>query len=132
TSTEWRIPQGYEQVLETADQFGTKKQFMIFYDQRNLPEFLQDSAAQIAFIDALKKVLEQQLPSLDGISIDFEGLIQKEHRSSYVQFLERVKEAIGELKLSVAVPPPAFQYGYDLKRIGEIADEVILMAYDYT
>lgn len=77
----------------------------------------------------------------DGIVIDFEELIDNKDGISYKekfnQFLSKLKNALPEnKKLSVCVHPkrksPIRYYdAYDYKYIGQIADEVILMAHDY-
>lgn len=77
----------------------------------------------------------------DGIVIDFEELIDnkdgKAYKENFNQFLRKLRDALPEgKKLSVCVHPkrksPIRYYdAYDYRFIGQIADEVILMAHDY-
>lgn len=74
---------------------------------------------------------------IDGLDVDLEG-IAKSDRESFVQFLSEIKK-IAEaqnLRLSVTIQAQDgknFWFGaegQDIKAIGEIADEVRIMAYD--
>lgn len=80
----------------------------------------------------------------DGFIIDFEQLFDRyedrpgvSYRDKFTSFLRKLKDRMPAGKtLSAALPPrrqPGITYydGYDYKRIGAIADEVILMAHDY-
>ena len=80
----------------------------------------------------------------DGLIIDFEQLFDHyadrpgiSYRDKFAAFLQKLKDAMPAGKtLSVTIPPKrqpgiAYSDGYDYKRIGATADEVILMAHDY-
>ncbi|MFF2886370.1 glycosyl hydrolase family 18 protein [Paenibacillus sp. NPDC057967] len=130
-TTEYRIPKGYEEVLNKADQIG--KELMVFYNHANLKEFLKDKPAQTAFIESLVATLNNPAYSFTGVSIDFEGLKEVDSAADFVAFLQDVKKQMGSsYTLSVAVPPIHYYKGYDLAAIGKVADSVILMAYDFT
>lgn len=76
--------------------------------------------------------------NLDGILIDFEGIRNRpEHdatKKAFTRFIEKLSVETKKhgLKLSVALVPPnnAFS-GYEYKRLGQLADFIFLMAYDY-
>ena len=84
----------------------------------------------------IKSITERSKP-FDGVQIDFES-INKADGTAYLNFLAAVKKALPKDKLfSVAVmarwkehkeknPTDAFDYPF----IGEIADRVVVMAYD--
>lgn len=133
-ATEYSFPAGWEEAVSKADQLLMDKELMIFADNSNslVSRFLTDSLAQEAFIQSLGETLQENDHIFTGICIDFEGLKLAEEQELYVSFLEQLKSSIGDLSLSVAVPPIDYYKGYDLKGIGEIADQVIVMAYDYT
>ncbi|REK71189.1 glycosyl hydrolase family 18 protein [Paenibacillus paeoniae] len=132
-TTEYRIPNGYEEVLNKADQAGLGKELMVFYNDVNLKEFLKDKPAQTAFIESLLATLHNPAYSFTGVSIDFEGLKEAGSAADFVAFLQNVKKQLGSsYTLSVAVPPIHYYKGYDLAAIGKLADSVILMAYDFT
>lgn len=133
TSTEYKVPaDGWEEVVATADSFGVPKSLMVFSDSRSLPEFLQDQPAQEQFIEELKLVMDDSRYGYSGVLIDFEGLRLEEQRMPYTEFLKKVKAALTDEVLIVAVPPTQWYQGYDLKEIGLLADTVILMAHDFT
>lgn len=133
-SSEYRIPMGWESVIDHANEQKIIKHLMVFANNTGLKvgRFLQDQAARQAFIDSLHEALTDEGYTFDGVTIDFEGLMDTADREVYVSFLQEVKERIGEKSLSVAVPPINYYKGYDLYEIGMIADQVIVMAYDYT
>ncbi|WP_409342188.1 S-layer homology domain-containing protein [Paenibacillus sp. MBLB4367] len=128
----FKMPEGWNTVVDTAKQQALPDKLMIFSDNADgkLSRFLQDGEAKQSFIQSLKEQLIA-LP-MSGVSIDFEGLISGNDREPYTAFLRSVKEAIGAKTLSVAVPPVMYYKGYDLKEIGALADEAVLMAYDFT
>lgn len=74
-----------------------------------------------------------------GVDIDFE-YVYPEDRLAYIEFLRAIKEALGPLQkpLSVAVAPKyrdnqqgILYEGHDYRLIGEIADRVIIMTYEW-
>jgi len=132
TATVNRIPVGFEEVVAAAGQGQLSKELMVFYDSSNLIDFLKDKSAQTAFIDSLLVTLKDASYGFTGVSIDFEGLKEAGSAADYTAFLQLLKAELGSYTLSVAVPPINYYKGYDLKAIGELADTVILMAYDFT
>lgn len=91
-----------------------------------------------------KKVIEDIVNAatdkkFQGILLDFEGLglttDKTKTRSSFTNFVKEISKAAkgADLKLSLALHPLNSSYqGYDYKSLGQIADEIIIMAYDYT
>lgn len=127
-----RIPAGYEEVITAANTAGLSKELMVFYDGADLKHFLNDSGAQTAFIDSLMATLLDPSYGFTGVSIDFEGLKDADIADEYTSFLRALNDKLGTYTLSVAVPPIYYYNGYDLSEIGDIADTVVLMAYDFT
>jgi spore germination protein YaaH len=68
----------------------------------------------------------------DGVQIDFESVMRSDGEL-FNRFLADLKKGLGDKMLSVAVParrketPPD---PYDYKKVSDIADRVIIMAYD--
>lgn len=87
------------------------------------PEFgmREDLVAQIA--EASKR--------FDGVQIDFESVLA-EDANNYLDFLKLLKANLGGKTLSVAVPPRRAHVddAYDYAAVAEIADRIIVMAYD--
>ncbi|MOA13479.1 Spore germination protein YaaH [compost metagenome] len=101
-----------------------------------LTKIIEDSSYRDKAITDM--VTAAQDNHFEGILLDFEGLgltTDKElTRSSFTTFVKEVHTAAAAagLKLSLALHPLNSSYqGYDYKALGEIADELIIMAYDY-
>jgi spore germination protein YaaH len=131
-TTEYRIPSGWEEVVQTANAAKIEKSLMVYYGEKNLTDFLKDGPAQQAFIQSLQAVLTDARYGFTGVTMDFEGLMDASSAPDYSQFLKALKAAIPNYPLTVAVQPDYYYKGYDLKEISALADTVILMAYDFT
>lgn len=141
-SYEYYIPSGYQEVVTTLKDSGVKLHLGVFMDLSNgitdmlaSPEGREEAVEQImAELNASYKALGHNPYS--GVTIDFEGLraADKENFTSFLQALStRLKPE--EKTLYVCVSPVlktgAYYDGYNYRAIGEMADKVILMAYDY-
>lgn len=128
----YKLPEDWGIVADSANQNGLKGKLMVFSDnaEGKLSRFLQDAGAQKSFLESLKAQLA--ILPMSGVSIDFEGLLSETDKEPYTAFLRSVKGAIGGKPLSVAIPPIFYYKGYDLQAIGALADEAVLMAYDFT
>ncbi|MBP1964495.1 glycosyl hydrolase family 18 protein [Paenibacillus aceris] len=131
-STEYRIPTGWEEVVQSANTAKINKDLMVYYGEKNLKDFLKDEPAQKAFIQSLKAVVTDSKYGFTGVTMDFEGLMDEASAPDYILFLKALKAALPTYPLSVAVQPEYYYKGYDLKEISALADTVILMAYDFT
>lgn len=98
---------------------------------------LTNEAVQTTFINNIVNILQEK--NYYGLDVDFEYIYPYD-RQSYIQFLNRLKNTIAPLgyKLSVAVAPkyrddqPGILYeAHDYRAIGEIADRVIIMTYEW-
>jgi spore germination protein len=67
----------------------------------------------------------------DGVQIDFES-VHIDDRDNYISFLIDCRNRLGSKIFSVALPPRREFYmdPYDYEKIGQIADRIIVMAYD--
>lgn len=72
-----------------------------------------------------------------GVDSDIENIPQ-ELRAGYVDFLRELKARLGDRLLNVAVPPKydeasfAYARGHDYAGIGQVADRVYLMNYEFS
>ncbi|SMF77072.1 Predicted glycosyl hydrolase [Paenibacillus uliginis N3/975] len=130
----YSVPSGWESAIQIADQYQVQKELSVFSDNRDqkLSKFLKDLPAQKAFIQSVHDTMKNNPYGFTGISIDFEGLKNSSEQSDFVAFLKALRQELDGLTLSVTVPPTEWYKGYDLRQIGAIADQVIVMAYDYT
>lgn len=132
TTTEYKIPSGWEEAVQSANSASVDKDLMVYYGSPDLKDFLKDEPAQQTFIHSLQQVLGDAKYGFTGVTMDLEGLMESSSAPDYVYFLQALKKAVPAAKLNVAVPPDYYYKGYDLKEIGALADTVILMAYDFT
>lgn len=133
-TTEYRFPEDWQSAVQAAQAAGVSRDLMVYANNegRMLDAFLGDSLAQMAFLASLQAKIEALPDAFTGVTLDWEGLLDERLQNPYVDFLRQVKQAIGDRPLTVAVQPPFYYKGYDMAAIGELADRVILMAYDFT
>lgn len=96
---------------------------------------LSDKSLQNHLITEITSEIEKK--NYVGVDIDFE-LIDPNLAKEYVGFLKSVKKSIGNLPLTVAVAPKTsreqagiFYEGHLYHEIGEVADKVLLMTYEW-
>ncbi|MDD2586588.1 MAG: glycosyl hydrolase family 18 protein [Syntrophomonadaceae bacterium] len=125
----------YAEVLKIARDNGVKTHAsVVLMDRAALHKLLSSSKNRAQLIGNLMDKVKAD--NYDGVNIDFE-FIDYRDAALFTTFLEELKTAMGPDKdLSVAVfartgreswPTP-----YQYKKIGEIADLVVVMAYDYS
>ena len=124
----------YDQVLSFLRQRGIKAHAsVVFMDKEGLHTLLSSPQRRAHLISQLCRRAQQD--GYDGVNIDFE-FIPAADGPNFTRFLSELKSALDPGKeLSVAVfartagdnwPTP-----YEYSRIGGIADQVIVMTYDY-
>ncbi|QGT98747.1 Putative peptidoglycan hydrolase YvbX, NOT involved in spore germination [Candidatus Syntrophocurvum alkaliphilum] len=124
----------YEEILQFSHEQGinTHASVMLF-DPDQLNQLLRSPENRARLINNL--IQEVQSYNYDGVNIDFEFL--KPEDAPYLNiFLEELKYRLpADKTLSVAVfgrtANDRWPIGYDYQRIGEIADLVAVMSYDY-
>ncbi|WP_028987282.1 stalk domain-containing protein [Thermicanus aegyptius] len=139
SKTGWQRPDGWEKVLETSNEFHLRTEMVVHATDGDgtLSSLLGDKTAMERVVNQI--VAEAKL--FDGINLDFEGLgfkdTDEQRRSVQNRFSEFVRLLAEELKamdktLTLTLHAPNSAYpGYDYKTLGEIADKIIVMAYDY-
>lgn len=83
-------------------------------------------------VDKIIDGLLSAMDEFDGLQVDWE-LIPKRDADNFIQFLKKLKKGLGKKPLTVCVPARVKTLKndvYDYKRIGEIADRIMIMAYD--
>lgn len=82
--------------------------------------------------DVIVKDLLKAMKEFDGLQVDWE-LIPKRDADNFIQFLKKLKKGLGNKPLTVCVPARVKTLKvdvYDYQRIGEVADRIMIMAYD--
>ena len=142
-NNEWAVPEGYEQIVEELQNSGVQTNLNVFLsDATQAQTILNNAENRTAAVNAIMEEVTVTYKKLgrnpyEGVTIDFEGLRGSTLKQNFVAFLKELDTALtAEGKnLYVAVHPAtkdgSYYDGYDYKAIGEIADKVIMMAYDY-
>lgn len=124
----------YNQILQFARANGIKTHAsVVFMDREGMHTLLSNPTNRQRLVDNLANQAAQN--GYDGVNIDFEFLGQND-RDYFSLFLRELKARLGNKELSVAVfactKPVSWLAGYDYPAIGDIADRVVIMAYDYS
>lgn len=137
--TGWQRPEGWEKVLEAAKEYNLKTEMVVHVTDGDgtLSSLLADAGAQRKAIgDILGEARRYQ-----GVNLDFEGLgyqdSEEQLKTAQSRFTEFVRLLADKLKplglnltLTLHAPNSAYK-GYDYRALGELADRIIVMAYDY-
>ncbi|MFC9708618.1 stalk domain-containing protein [Paenibacillus sp. NPDC056933] len=123
-------------VAETADQ-NIKPYLMVYALDGNgeLTKVLSDNSMRQKSIDGITAAIAEN--GFGGVVLDFEGLGYKldavDQQKLLNNYIKQLKAALPkDTALSVAVPPLNSAYkGYDYKTLASIADDIIMMAYQY-
>ena len=124
----------YHQVLQYTRQRGIRTHLGVaLMDKEALHALLANKNYRQYLIQQLTQKVTAD--KYDGVNIDFE-FIPPADAQYFTQFLKELKAALGPGKmLSVAVfartGKESWPVAYQYKEIGQIADRVVVMAYDY-
>ncbi|MGB9920833.1 MAG: stalk domain-containing protein [Moorellales bacterium] len=137
--TGWQRPEGWEKVLEADRQYELRTEMVVHVTDQDgtLSSLLADPAARSRAATAIA----QEARLYQGVNLDFEGLGYRDRNEQLEavrgRFTEFVRLLAGELEplgltltLTLHAPNSAYQ-GYDYRALGELADRIIVMAYDY-
>lgn len=147
-SNEYYIPGGYDSATTYLESNGTPLNLSVFMDSSvslgtgsALGALLDSASGRSQAIAQIINELSISYQSIgknpySGVTVDFEGL-RSGSKSSFNAFLSELAPQVKALgkSLYVCVSPVlttgSYYDGYDYKTIGNLADKVILMAYDY-
>lgn len=139
SDTGWSKPDGWEQVLEKGEQFQLKTEMTVYLNDQNhlLTSLL---ANQSAMQQAIVQIM-QESKYYQGVNLDFEGLGLtetgeglKKVQQQFAEFVRQLDEQLSQSKktLTLTLHPLNSAYrGYDYSVLGELADRIIIMAYEY-
>ncbi|WP_053374918.1 S-layer homology domain-containing protein [Paenibacillus sp. FJAT-27812] len=127
-------PSDWKQAITAAESSTSTKTLMIFANTtfQKLGDFLMDADARKAFAVSVGEAAANPSYGFDRVAIDFEGLVPASYKEPLNELLRAIKAELGDAGLTVVVPPSYYYAGYDYKQIGELADQVVLMAYEFT
>ncbi|MGZ7446025.1 stalk domain-containing protein [Paenibacillus sp. TH7-28] len=127
-----------ESLVQTASGARTIPYLMVYAGdaQGELTKMIEDEELRKQTISDMISAAKDK--AFQGIMLDLEGLgLTTDKSATRKAFTAFVKQLSTEtksagLKLSLALHPLNSSYqGYDYKELGKIADELIIMAYDY-
>lgn len=124
----------YQQVLNFLDTNGIKSHAsVVFMDKAGLHTLLSSPGRRANLINQLYTQVNNS--NYNGVNIDFE-FIAASDADYFTTFLRELKTKLGPNKeLSVAVfartDSDNWSTGYDYRDIGEVADRIVVMSYDY-
>lgn len=144
-NNEWNVPSGYTDIVDYLNDYNVDTNLSIFMSASESDDaeiILSSGDNRTAAVNAIVDELTVEYRQLGynpygGVTIDFEGLRGADMRENYSAFLRELKGELDKIgkRLYVTVQPNmksgAYFDGYDFKAIGETADKIILMAYDY-
>lgn len=137
--TGWQRPEGWESVLAAAKKYHLETEMVVHLTDGDgaLTNLLTNPTA----VHKAVTEIAGEAARYNGVNLDFEGLGmtgQGEElikvKDSYTEFVRllAVELKAANLKLALSLHPPNSAYrGYDYQALGELADQIIVMAYDY-
>lgn len=136
--TGWQRPPGWEDVLKAAGEYHLRTEMVIHATDRS-GEISSVLSSQKAA--ALIEAITAEAALYDGVNLNFEefGLSKSSEElaaaqqllTDFVRLLS-VKLRAANKNLTLTIHPLNSAYkGYDYKALGELADRMIIMAYDY-
>ncbi len=132
--TGFHKPDGWPSVILEARLHGLKLMSMYFADSTSdIGSILDDPVLR----RRLALDIASSSADYDGVLIDFEGLgldevTAERDKTNFNEFLALLRDFLGKKTLAVALPPLSSPYkGYDHAYIGDIADFIVLMAYNF-
>lgn len=138
---EYFIPTGYQEVADYLAEGRTRLHLNVYMDGGAPRELLASPEGRTQAVSEIVNELTVSYRQLgrnpyNGVTVDFEGL-RAASRDEFTAFLTELgREVHGMGKtLYVCVSPVLlsgpYYDGYDYRAIADLADQVILMAYDY-
>lgn len=140
---EYAIPSGYEEVTDYLSNQDVPLHLSVFMDGEDLKSLLVSADGRDQAVEQIMNEVTVDYQTVgenpySGVTIDFEGL-RSAQRADFTAFLTALDAELEALSrdLYVCVSPilaegyDASYSGYDYAAIGDLADKLILMAYDY-
>lgn len=139
SATGWQRPDGWEQVLRAAAQYGLDTEMTVHMTDRDGQlEALLGNREACAWAAA---EIAREAALFGGVNLDLEGLglsatgqelarVRQDFTNFVSLLAAQLRPAAKRLTLTLHAPNSAYQ-GYDYRALGAAADRIIIMAYDY-
>lgn len=132
--TGWQRPDDWKKVMDAARNYGLKTEMVVHMadGDRSASALLSSEAA----ISAAVAGIAAEAGLYGGVNIDIEGLgwSESKDRERFTRFAALLSKKLKEenIPLTFTLHPPNSAYkGYDYRSLGQLADRIIVMAYDY-
>ncbi|MGE5404372.1 MAG: stalk domain-containing protein [Candidatus Saccharibacteria bacterium] len=135
----WQRPSGWENVLNAAAAFKINSDMMVFISDHDgvLSSIVRDNQASSALIESIVSTVG----SFRGVNLDLEAYMPMQvavapeaYREPLNAFVKQLAEKLHSQgkTLTLTIPPPNSHYiGYDYAVLGQYADRIVIMAYEY-
>lgn len=139
STTGWQRPDGWEKVLAAAETHKMKTQMIVHLTDKN--NAIKNIISNDNAVERAVYGIAQEAKLYQGVNLDFEGLGLTETgndltlvRNQFTSFVRRLSDKLKPegFTLTLSLHPLNSAYkGYDYKSLGQAADGIIVMAYDY-
>lgn len=139
STTGWQRPDGWQDVLKSCEEFNLNPQMVVHITDKNsaIMNILKNPDLVNNSVDSISA----EAKGYGGVNLNFEGLGLGEKgtelqstRDSFTKFVTQLAQKLHSqnLTLTVTIHAPNSSYpGYDYKALGQAADNIVVMAYDY-
>lgn len=139
SSTGWQRPEGWESVLAAAGNYNLETEMVVHLTdgQGTLSNLLANPSA----VHKAVTEIAREATRYNGVNLDLEGLgltgqgdELTKVRNRYTEFVRQlaVELKANNRQLTLSLHPSNSAYrGYDYAALGQLADQIIVMAYDY-
>ena len=139
SSSGWQQPAGWQDVLKAAEKYQLQTAMVIHLTDGAglLTNLLTDREMWNNIIEQIAEEAEYY----HGVNLDFEGLGLNNQGEDLEAVKDNFTDFVGKLaaelkrdnvKLTLTLHAPNSAYrGYDYQALGQLADEIVIMAYDY-
>jgi len=136
----WLQGKTLAKIFENARKAGVKNLLVVkSFDNQTIDSVITEASPSARAIENITaKVMEY---NLDGVNIDFEYILEGKMATNsaqkLVEFSDRLNKRLEEEKpgsiVSIDIYPNGFFYNepYDVIRLSQVCDQIILMAYDF-
>jgi hypothetical protein len=127
-----------EAIVSNSASQGKTPYLMVYAVDGNqeLTKMLSNETLRTRSMDNIVSLAKEK--GFQGVMLDFEGLGLKLNAIEQQKLLNDYVRSLGKqlspdgIKLSLAVPPPNSDYkGYDYRTLAALADDLVIMAYEY-
>jgi hypothetical protein len=136
----WNRPDGWDQVLTASKKYQMTDEMAVLVSDPSIAKSII-STPEIRNT-AIQNLIREAKNMYGGINLDIEGLgvggpstDVEDTRQKFTAFVQQLSEQtkLNHLRLTLTLPPINSSYqGYDYEKLGQLADEIIIMAYDFS